>query len=319
MNTLIPVRFLGGSVPTFGQDVVYVTQHIRNLCGGSQPVLAEASDGLRYVVKFTNNQQGPNLLFNESMGSELYLSCGLPVPAWKPLLLSESFLEQNPACWMRSPEGIVRPEPGMCFGSLYLEGNGNRLLEILPGTSFKRVRNHRNFWLAWLIDICAQHSDNRQAIFQEDAVGEFTAIFFDHGHLFGGPKGEQRLNFQASRYLDPRVYQDVFSMHHVGFPKGLGARDVDQLWQRCQTLPDKWKTESALDAFEQCLHRLSDVTLLQNILDTMVDAHQRTKGNGRKEPQRERYPSKPVLRSRVQATRPDRSRVSDDFPHPACA
>jgi hypothetical protein len=302
-----------------GQDVAYATQHIRNLCGGSQPILVGASDGLRYVVKFTNNQQGPNLLFNESMGSELYQCCGLPVPAWRPLLLTEAFLEKNRSCWMRTDEGIVRPDPGLCFGSLYLGETNRHLLEILPGTSFKRVRNHRNFWLAWLIDICAQHTDNRQAIFQEDGEGQFNAIFFDHGHLFGGPKGEQKLNFQASRYLDPRIYQDVFSMHQVGFAKGLDVRDVDQIWQRCQTLPEKWKTESAHAGLEQCLNRLANATLLQNILDTMVDAHQRTKENGRKQPKSERTPRKPVLRPGVQAARPEHRTISGSLSHPACA
>ncbi len=63
-----------------GKDPVVVTQYVRNLRGGSQPILARASDGFLYVVKFANNLQGPNLLFNESAGSELYLACGLPIP-----------------------------------------------------------------------------------------------------------------------------------------------------------------------------------------------------------------------------------------------
>jgi hypothetical protein len=289
------------------------------LCGGSQPILVEASDGLRYVVKFTNNLQGPNLLFNESMGAELYQSFGLPVPSWKPLLLSDSFLDQNPACWMRTPEGPRRPEAGLSFGSLYLGGDGPRLLEILPQLSYRRVRNHRNFWLAWLIDICAQHTDNRQAIFQEDSEGQFQAIFFDHGHLFGGPKGEQRLNFQASRYLDPHIYQDVFSMDQLGFQAGWGAPEADQLWQRSQALPEEWKTTTALDSFSQCLNRLSNATLLQNILDTMMDAQQRINGYERKKPQSEGYPPTAVLRPGVPAKGVGRRSAVASFPRPACA
>jgi len=60
----------------------------------------------------------------------------------------------------------------MCFGSRYLGGEGMRLLEILPGNSFKRVQNHQSFWQAWMIDICAGHVDNRQAIFLEGAQRE---------------------------------------------------------------------------------------------------------------------------------------------------
>jgi hypothetical protein len=270
----------------------------------------EASDGLRYVVKFLNNQQGPNLLFNEGVGAELYRVCGLPVPLWKPLLLSESFLERNPQCWMKTAEGLLRPEPGLCFASQYLGKPGSRLLEILPGMSFKRILNHRDFWLAWLVDICAQHTDNRQAIFQEDAEGKLKAVFFDHGHFFGGPKGELRLNFQASRYLDPRVYQNIFSIHDLGLADGLGALDVDQLWHGCQTLPEEWKTASALDGFARCLHRLTDAKLLQNVLDTMVDAYQRGKGYGSRRNPGERSIHGTVLRPGVQSAGEGRRAVA---------
>ena len=160
-----------------GRKSVRLSRFIRNLRGGSQPILVQASDGLLYVVKFTNNLQGANLPFNESVGTELYRACGLAVPAWKPLLVSDAFLDRNPDCWMQTSKGRLRPDSGMCFGSRFLGGDGIRLLEILPGTSFKRVRNNKSFWLAWMIDICAHHADGRQAIFVEDAEGWLNAFF----------------------------------------------------------------------------------------------------------------------------------------------
>ena len=63
---------------------------------------------------------------------------------------------------MQTPEGQLRPEPGMCFGSRYLGEDSTRLFEVLPGNSFRRVRNLQDFWLAWMIDICAGHTDNRR-------------------------------------------------------------------------------------------------------------------------------------------------------------
>ena len=51
-----------------------------------QPILAQASDGHQYVIKFENNLQGRSLLFNEAIGSELYGACQLPVSPWKPVL-----------------------------------------------------------------------------------------------------------------------------------------------------------------------------------------------------------------------------------------
>src|ERR1017187_7147776 len=125
-----------------------VTKFFRKLRGGSQPILAQASDGLLYVVKFTNNLQGANLPFNESIGTELYRACGLSVPSWMPLLVTDSFLDQNPDCWMQTQEGRLRPDSGLCFGSRFLGGNGVKIFEVLSGSSFKRVINHMSFWLA---------------------------------------------------------------------------------------------------------------------------------------------------------------------------
>ena len=97
-------------MPALGSSIGLVKQYIRNLRGGSQPILARASDGLLYVVKFNNNLQGANLPFNESAGTELYRGCGLAVPSWRPLLVSDAFLDRNPDCWMHTPEGRLRPE-----------------------------------------------------------------------------------------------------------------------------------------------------------------------------------------------------------------
>jgi hypothetical protein len=284
-------------------NFLFLTRYIHNLRGGSQPILAEASDGLLYVVKFINNLQGPNLLFNESAGNELFRACGLAVPSWRPVFVSDSFIDQNPDCWMQTPEGRLRPDSGLCFGSRFLGGDGIRLLEILPGTSFKRVRNHESFWLAWMIDICADHADNRQAIFVEDAEGGLDAHFVDSGHLFGGPKGEQRMPFQASCYLDSRIYQCVSSQQRRNFQTIAGSIDVDQLWRRIQTLPSDWKTATALKNFADCVDRLSIVNLLQSILDTMTDTIQRASEFERNEEQYRRKPPGRILCLGVQAAR----------------
>ena len=98
-----------------GKDFASVTHFVRNLRGGSQPILAQASDGFLYVVKFANNLQGPNVLFNESAGSELFRAIGVPVPEWRPLRVSDSFLEKNRDCWMQTPGGRLRPSSGLCF------------------------------------------------------------------------------------------------------------------------------------------------------------------------------------------------------------
>jgi hypothetical protein len=265
-------------VSTFKRGIVFVTRYIRRLHGGSQPILAEASDGQLYVVKFTNNPQGANLPFNESLGHELYSAFGLATPAWRPLLLTETFLDQNSACWMEGQEEVLRPTSGLCFGSRFLGSNGKRLREIIPDTSFKRIINHGSFWLAWMIDICARHVDNRQAIFVEDAKGQLRAFFIDHGHLFGGPKGGQEQHFLASRYLDPRIYGGVSSLYLLDLQRVARDFDADRLWKRMRALPGDWTTVSAVDSFAQCLERLSNAKLRQNVVDSMLDAYRRGDG-----------------------------------------
>jgi hypothetical protein len=260
-------------------EIIRVTNFIRNLRGGSQSILALASDGLYYVVKFQENPQGANLLFNECIGTELYRACGLPVPSWKPLSVSDSFLDQNKSCWMQTPEGPIRPSSGLCFGSQFLGADGVAVLEILPGNSFKRVINPGSFWLAWLVDICAMHADNRQALFLQSGDGWLEVFFVDHGHLFGGPKGQQRPNFLVSRYLDPRIYQGGSSRYLFDTLERVTAIDVDRLWQKVKAVPEEWKTKSALEGFEKCLGRLTNADLLRNVADTIVETCQNRIGN----------------------------------------
>jgi len=262
-------------MPVLGNDFVFVTHFIRNLRGGSQPFLSQASDGLLYVVKLADNPQGPNLLFNESAGSELYRACGLIVPERRPLVISDFFLDNNRECWRETPEGRTRPASGICFGSRFLGKTGDRLLEILPGCCFRRVRNRAHFWLAWLIDVCAEQTDNRQAIFVEDSDSWLNAYFVDNGHLFGGPRADMKKNFIASRYLDQRIYQAVSPEEPAEYLKVVRSLDTDKLWKQIELIPAGWMQTSALAGFEDCIQRLSKPRLVQNLLDTIIDAQER--------------------------------------------
>lgn len=258
-----------------GNDLVVATEYICNFRGGSQPILVQANDGLLYVVKFTNNLQGPNVPFNESMGSELYRACGLAALSWKPVMITDSFLDRNPKCWMQTPEGRLRPAPGLCFGSRFLGMTGVRLREILPAASYKRVRNRDSFWLAWLIDICAGHVDNRQAIFVEDSRGWLDAFFVDHGHIFGGPDGKDLRHFCASRYLDSRIYANISLRETLGFLRVVQSLDADQLWRRLHAIPAEWRRASAMERFVACLQTLSKPALLQHVFEAIIDVQAR--------------------------------------------
>jgi hypothetical protein len=135
----------------------------------------------------------------------------------------------------------------------------------------KRIRNRASFWVAWMIDICAEHADDRQAVFQQDAKGWWKAFFIDHGHLFGGPKGDMQSDPQKSLSLDPRIYPDMATELAPDAPHFDRILNVDRLWRRVQTIPQDWKTKSALDSFARCLDRLSSPEVLHEISDEMVD------------------------------------------------
>jgi hypothetical protein len=95
-------------MPNSANQVVYAEQFVRKLRGSCQPILVRASDGLLYVAKFAKNLQGPNVLFNESAGTELYRAFGLSVPSWKQLVVTGKFVDRNPGCWMQTDDGARR-------------------------------------------------------------------------------------------------------------------------------------------------------------------------------------------------------------------
>lgn len=248
-----------------------IVEYVRPLRGGSQPFLARASDGHLYVVKFKSNPQGQNVLLNECVGNELYRLCGLKVPDWTPFRLTPSFLKRNHQCW---PEdgGVFRPNAGLCFGSRFL-CQDSRLYEILPGSSLGRVRNREDFWLAWLIDVCAGHIDHRQALFLNQSVGGIDAVFIDHGHMFGGADGTKIVPPAASRYLDFRIYEKVSYPYLQAILQKVQCLDVDYLWQWIQALPTEWQTKSAFQSISKCLSRISDKGFVVSSIDAMATYH----------------------------------------------
>lgn len=243
---------------------VEATAFVRKLRGGSQPVLLEASDGLQYVVKFQNNFQGSNLLFNEAIGTEIFRSAGLPAPEWRAVALTERFLSATPECWLEAEHGLVKPQAGIAFGSRYLETKENRVFEILAGGYFSRVRSRRNFWTAWVLDVLSENTDNRQALFIEGDNRWLDAYFIDHGHLLGGAMGKAAPFYRASRYIDARVYSQVSETDAISIEAAVRGVDPRALAAMVLRLPSAWKTASSLLRFGRLIERLGDTELVTN-------------------------------------------------------
>jgi len=249
---------------------IQVLLHIRKLRGGSQPILVRANDGFFYVIKFLDNLQGANLLFNEVLGTELFKRVGLPVPEWRPIIVSEDFLDRNPACWMETEHGRYRPQSGYCFGSRFLGLRDASLFEILPGQSFNRIKNRRDFWTARVLDVLCGHADNRQALFLQRSTGLLEAYFIDHGHLFGGARGNESPCTMASRYLDPRIYAPPTAQDAQEIQEAIQGVDLSELFGIAHGLPEGWSNENALEKLERFAHQISDATQLKNVIRVIL-------------------------------------------------
>jgi hypothetical protein len=259
-------------MPGLGKGFAVIVRTLRSLRGGSQPILVQASDSHFYVVKFPQNPQGSNLVFNEVAGSELYRACGLPAPQWKPLLITDEFIDSHPDCWFQGPDGLIRPKAGLCFGSRYL-GESGRVYEVLPATWFDRISNRTDFWLAWIIDVDARHTDNRQAIFVERSNGAVRAVFVDQGSMFGGATGRENSHDVAPRYLDPRIYGKVGLNFRVNLPKIAQRVNRGLLWRTIESLPPAWKSESGLKNLRECMKSLTSAGELEATFDRLIVSH----------------------------------------------
>jgi len=247
-------------------NCVNVVTHIRDLRGNSQPKLVLGSDEVIYVLKHYSNPETSNQAFNDSAGTELYRAYGLSVPHWKPLLLPNELIEIDPGPWNHARGGI-------CFGSKYLcqLDNPGSCYDFFPSSRKAAIRNLGSFWLAWLLDVCCQHSASRHVVFQENLVSErdyreYEAFFIDHDCLFGGPSGENRPDPIVARYQTPSFYGEPFPEQIYEIKQKILSIDVDSIWGCIAKLPDAWKTQSALSAFSAALNRLSTSTFVEGAL-----------------------------------------------------
>lgn len=229
--------------------------------------LIEASDGHVYQVAFPADPEYLNLQFNQAMGAELYSAVGLPVQRWAPLAVTREFIERHQAFWMNGDKAWT-PAEGLYFASRFpFSGRQSVWWEVLPASWIELIENRTAFALAWLVDICAQNTSSRRAIFRE-IEGRYSATFIMRGTMFGGPRGDQDPWMGASLYWDPHIYC------------GLKRPEIDRNWTRTirknvelkfRHVPSQWHTPSAIARLSLCLERLSDPALLDRIWSCMMD------------------------------------------------
>lgn len=260
-------------------NYVQVVRFVRRFNGRSQPVLVEGIDGNFYIMKFGNNPLGPNLSFNDAAGTELYRGCHLKVPRWERLYVSKSFLDRNRGSWLNSPEGPIRPDHGLCFGTRFiLQGHGN-VYEILPASYYAKIENRQSFWLAWILDVCCSSVDARKAIFLQLRAGLLDAVFIDSGGLFGGWKGEVEPDSWASTYRDIRIYPTLQEGELKTLLGLLHSIDTDKVIRRIRSLPLEWQTESAVARFERALELIHTPHRAEALVQHLFEKREAPLGN----------------------------------------
>jgi hypothetical protein len=192
--------------------VLSANKYIRKMKGGSQSILVHANDGKHYVVKMADNPVGPNLLANEHMGSLVAKAVGLPVVEPKGICFSDSFIDSHPDLWFELPFGARRPEKGVHFGSLLVgqTSGPERPTEYISPSRIDRITNREAFLGMYLLDVWANHQDNRQAIFRRSSDNTQEVCFIDHGHMFGGPGWKFQDNLGSALHLEMAVYTDLW-------------------------------------------------------------------------------------------------------------
>lgn len=257
--------------PSSYQDVssivnaVHAVHFIRKMRGGSQPALIRCNDEKLYVVKFFNNQQGPNVLANEVLGNELLNAFNLPTPKWKPVFISNFFIRENPEASFETQFGSFPIESGLHFGSEFLGGeHTGQVYEWLPSAFRNRMVNPEDFLGIHIFDVWANHCDHRQSLFATgDSNASIRAVFIDNGHLFGGPGWKLQRRQGESLYLDRRLQINRWSPmaveRWISRFETKGSTSLDDMIQR---VPRFWYTEDIDQVVESLVQRLSILRIL---------------------------------------------------------
>ncbi len=246
-------------------NVVHAVQFFRKMPGGSQPGLIRCSDEKLYVVKFFNNQQGPNVLANEVLGNELLNAFNLPTPKWKAVFISDSFIRENPEASLETQFGSFPIASGLHFGSEFLGGeNTGQVYEWLPSAFSNRITNPEDFLGIHIFDVWANHCDHRQYLFAaRDSNASIRAIFIDNGHLFGGPRWKLQSRQGESLCLDRRFQRDTWSTvaveSWISRFETEGATSLDDVIPR---VPRFWYSGDIGEVVESLVQRLSVLRIL---------------------------------------------------------
>ena len=241
-------------------------KYIRRMKGGSQSILVQCDDNRFYVVKMAGNPQGPNVLANEFLGSVIAGAVGLPVAESKAIYISDHFIDSEQDMWFGLPSGRKRPEAGLHFGSLLLgQPTGpERPSDYISRSRVTTIANRDAFLGMYILDVWANHQDNRQAVLirrSDDDTQE--AFFIDHGHMFAGTHWNFQERPGAAFHVESSVYSDLWHDEIVtSWISHFRTVLPDVLSWVIPRVPLQWYKGNLRDLSEGLIHRLSNLTEL---------------------------------------------------------
>jgi hypothetical protein len=212
------------------------------------------------------NPQGPNVVANEFLGSVIAGAVGLPVAESMAIHMSDHFIDREPDLWFELSSGRKRPDAGLHFGSLLVgqPSGPQRPSEYISPSRINTIANRDAFLGMHILDVWANHQDNRQAVLvRRSDEGTQQASFIDHGHMFGGPDWSFRERPGAAFHLERTVYSELWHDELVSswiFHFQTVIPEV--LSWVTSILPSRWYNGDLRSLMEELIHRLSNLTEL---------------------------------------------------------
>jgi hypothetical protein len=249
--------------------VLSATKYIRKMRGGSQPSLVQCDNGQYYIVKMAHNPQGPNVLANEWLCSLLGNVAGLPVAEGHLVSISDAFIDGEQGLWFETPNGRQRPTAGIHYGSrLVGQPSGpNRPTDYIGRSRIEAITNGEAFVGMFILDVWANHQDNRQAVLvaNQDKSG-FKVVFIDHGHMFGGPNWNFANRRSVTCYLERSLYSALWDTGAVDrWISHLETVLPPALSSAISSVPSEWYNGDIGGLQEVLLRRLED---LKHLVET---------------------------------------------------
>ena len=231
--------------------MVTAVKTLKRMRGGACSHLMLASDGTRWVVKFTNNPQHIRVLANEMIASSIATAVGLSVPQCALVCVPVTVIDESPELTIRDLAGReVKCEAGLHCGSRFIGSEGTEVQEVLSNDMLLRVTNLTEFCGVLCLDKWLANSDGRQAIFSRaSSLEQHTAMFIDHGFCFTA--GDWSFSDSTLRgvYHSVCVYERVDGWGSFEpWISRMEGFETSALWEIMKRVPEDWYNRDSVAA-----------------------------------------------------------------------